>query len=88
MRLDKRVSGHWSNYECYLLKNENVHVGWIEWIRLHAWNKLHVMQAVAFVVFVDFLRIFNRVIIHHNQGVHFNAFIEHCVSRLDDIFPA
>ncbi len=31
LKLSSRVSGHWSNYECYLLKDENVHVGWIEW---------------------------------------------------------
>jgi len=31
LKLSRRVSGHWSNYECYLLKDENAHVGWMEW---------------------------------------------------------
>jgi hypothetical protein len=31
LKLNSRVSGHWSNYECYLLKDENTHVGWMEW---------------------------------------------------------
>jgi hypothetical protein len=40
VRLSSRVSGHWSNYECYLLKDENTHVGWMKWtsnktFRLH-----------------------------------------------------
>lgn len=32
LRLNKRVKGPWTNFESYLLKPENVHVGWIEWI--------------------------------------------------------
>ena len=29
--LSNRVAGPWSNYESFLLKDENTHVGWIEW---------------------------------------------------------
>ena len=32
IHLDKRVAGPWTNYESFLLKSENIHVGWIEWI--------------------------------------------------------
>jgi len=31
-RLDKREIGPWTSFEQYLLKKENTHVGWIEWI--------------------------------------------------------
>ncbi len=31
LSLDRRVSGHWTNFECFLLKDENIHVGWIGW---------------------------------------------------------
>jgi hypothetical protein len=31
MNLNKRVTGPWANYESALLKDENTHVGWIEW---------------------------------------------------------
>jgi len=31
MNLNKRVTGPWANYEYVLLKDENTHVGWIEW---------------------------------------------------------
>jgi hypothetical protein len=30
--LNKRAIGPWTSFECYLLKPENAHVGWIEWI--------------------------------------------------------
>jgi len=32
LHLNKRVKGPWTNFECQLLKPENTHVGWIEWI--------------------------------------------------------
>jgi len=31
VKFSSRVSGHWSNFESFLLKNENVHVGWMDW---------------------------------------------------------
>jgi len=32
LHLNKRVRGPWTNFEQLLLKPENTHVGWIEWI--------------------------------------------------------
>lgn len=38
LRLDKREKGPWTNFEIYLLKPENVHVGWIEWIDIRSFR--------------------------------------------------
>jgi len=32
IKLDNREKGPWTNFESYLLKKENEHMGWIDWI--------------------------------------------------------
>ena len=32
IKLDKREKGPWTNFESYLMKKENEHMGWIDWV--------------------------------------------------------